>query len=263
MSFAKKSFGQHFLHDQSHIERIIQAADITPSDLVVEVGPGQGALTTHLSKLGRHLELVELDRDLFPALRATYGSAILHEGDAATLNFGDFVTNPWVFISNLPYNAGNAILMNILTTTPIARRIVVMLQKEVGERIAFQEPKSRGVLGLAIQSYAHVEKMWIVPPGAFRPPPKVDSMVLVLKPKALTTAEAAEAEVVIALAKLGFIHRRQQLKKTLGNLPGLTPAVVEAALVELGHTRSARPQELTLEDWFKFNQLLPKNSGIA
>jgi 16S rRNA (adenine1518-N6/adenine1519-N6)-dimethyltransferase len=206
---------------------------------------------------------VELDRDLLPGLQQTYSSATLHEGDAATLSFADFVNDPWVFVSNLPYNAGNAILMNVLTTIPAPRRAVVMLQKEVGERIAFTEPKNRGVLGLAVQSYAHVEKVWIVPPGAFTPPPKVDSMVLVLEPKKLTAPQVIEAEAVIALAKVGFAHRRQQLQKTLGGQAGHPSSSVADLLQELGHTKSARPQELTLADWFKLNSLLRQNSKPA
>jgi 16S rRNA (adenine1518-N6/adenine1519-N6)-dimethyltransferase len=249
MTSAKKSFGQHFLHDQSHIARIIEAAAIRPTDMIVEVGPGRGALTQHLVAQGDRLHLIELDRDLAPALQEQYPQARLHLEDAAHTNYATLVQEPWVFVSNLPYNAGNAILMNVLETVPAARRVVIMVQKEVGERMRLVEEKERGVLGVAVQSYAHVENMWIVPPGAFSPPPKVDSAVLVLTPRQLNAVERAQVEKVIRLAKAGFAHRRQQLQKTLAGAGYGESGVIMKALEALGHTKSARPQELTLQDW--------------
>lgn len=263
MTTAKKSFGQHFLHDESHIARIIAAADIQPADMIVEVGPGRGALTQHLASHGERLHLVELDRDLLPALQEQYPQARLHREDAAQTNFAAFVCQPWVFVSNLPYNAGNAILMNVLETTPAARRVVIMVQKEVGERIRFIDEHERGVLGVAVQSYAHVENMWIVPPGAFSPPPKVDSAVLVLTPRTLTAQDRVQAERVIRLAKTGFAHRRQQLQKTLAGAGYGTPDMVKKVLEEIGHTKSARPQELTLEDWQNLSTTLAQTTPRA
>jgi len=261
---AKKSYGQHFLKDKSVIDKIIAAADILPSDLVVEVGPGTGALTKSLAPISFKLVLIEADKDLIENLRVQFPNAEVIHADATKFDFSTtlqlYNSKTWTFISNLPYNAGNAILMNALTSKNPPKRSVVMLQKEVGERMLGLDP---GLLTVAVQLYAQVEKVCIVPPGAFSPAPKVDSMVLVLTPHDPTTdplralppnplhfvAGEELAKRVLAIAKAGFANRRKQLHKNLSEAKLFTSEEVKTKLVELGYSPMARAEELKLKDW--------------
>lgn len=262
---AKKSYGQHFLKDQSVIDKIIAAAEILPNDLVVEVGPGTGALTKSLAPIASKLVLIEADRDLIENLHTVFPQAEVIQADAAKIDFDELVSGiapllltkeeseevqGWVFVSNLPYNAGNAILMNVLTSKTPPKRSIVMLQKEVGERMLGIDP---GLLTVAVSLYAQVEKVCTVPPGAFSPPPKVDSVVLKLTPhdKPLT----ADPERVIAIAKAGFATRRKQLHKNLSEANLFSSEAVKAKLVELGYSPLARAEELLLKDWIDLSSL--------
>jgi 16S rRNA (adenine1518-N6/adenine1519-N6)-dimethyltransferase len=252
--FAKKSYGQHFLKDQSVIDKIIAAADIQSGDLVVEVGPGTGALTKSLAPVSSKLVLIEADRELIENLKTVFPEAEVIQADAAKFDFDSLLLSKeeseevqdWVFVSNLPYNAGNAILMNVLTSKNPPKRSVVMLQKEVGERMLWLDP---GVLSVAVQLYARVEKVCTVPPGAFSPPPKVDSIVLKLIPheKPLTS----NPDRVIEVAKAGFANRRKQLHGNLSEANIFSSEAVKAKLVELGHSPLARAEELSLKDWIE------------
>ena len=262
MVFAKKSYGQHFLKDQSVIDKIIAAAEIVPGDLVVEVGPGTGALTKSLAPISSKLVLIEADAELIPGLTAYFKDATVIKADAAQFDFSSLYNpllpsiTPWVFVSNLPYNAGNAILMNVLTCKNPPKRSVVMLQKEVGERMLWTDP---GVLSVAVQLYAQVEKVCIVPPGAFSPPPKVDSMVLKLTPRHSTDPlyppgwGKERTMRVIAVAKAGFANRRKQLHKNLSDASLYSSEEVKTKLVELGHSPLARAEELSLKDWIELS----------
>lgn len=257
---AKKSYGQHFLKDQSVIDKIIAAAEIGPGDLVVEVGPGTGALTKSLAPISSKLVLIESDADLIPGLKAYFTDATVIKADAAQINFDELVPGDreWIFVSNLPYNAGNAILMNVLTSKHPPKRLVIMLQKEVGDRILWLDP---GVLSVAVQLYAQVEKVCTVPPGAFSPPPKVDSVVLRLTPRyqspppnlLLRKEEELRFERVIAVAKAGFANRRKQLHKNLSEAGLFSSEEVKNKLVELGHSPLARAEELSVKDWIELS----------
>ena len=274
----KKSYGQHFLHDANIIKKIVDAVEVLPDELLIEVGPGSGALTNQLctlplqrgSKEGVEIRsglvLIEADRDLLPSLHTTFPSAQLIHADAARVDY-DAITNDrsWVFVSNLPYNAGNAILEKVLTSKNPPRQLVIMVQKEVGERMTAQ-PGDMSVLSVATQIYCAVERLFIVKPGAFTPPPKVDSMVLRLTVKREPSpiyggvgggcSRDGDRERIIALAKLGFTHRRKQLRQTLAQAKVASLAAIDHALEEIGHQKTVRPQELSTNDWEKLHSRL-------
>ncbi|MFA5947106.1 MAG: 16S rRNA (adenine(1518)-N(6)/adenine(1519)-N(6))-dimethyltransferase RsmA [Patescibacteria group bacterium] len=256
MVLAKKSYGQHFLKDQSVIDKIIAAAEIAPGDLVVEVGPGTGALTKGLAPISSKLVLIEADAELIPSLTAQFPEATIIKADAAKYDFSTtlqlYNSKTWTFVSNLPYNSGNAILMNVLTSKNPPTRSVVMLQKEVGERMLWINP---GVLSVAVQLYAQVERVCIVPPGAFSPPPKVESMVLKLVPH--PSPLVPNPLRVIEVAKAGFANRRKQLHRNLSEASLFLSEAVKAKLVELGHSPLARAEELSLKDWIDLSFLSP------
>lgn len=245
MQFAKKSFGQHFLRDQSVLTKIVTAAEIGPQDVVVEVGPGRGALTEHLADLGARLVLVEADRELIPELKERFPLAKIVQGDAAQVDYAELVPKgDWILIGNLPYNAGNAIIRQALTSTRPPKRQVVMLQREVGEKM-LAKPGEMSILSVAVQMYADVKRVCTVKPGAFVPPPKVDSIVITLSPH----VKADNPEDVIAVAKLAFAHKRKQMHRTLADAGQSTSEVIKDRLQRLGLSEQARPEELSLTQW--------------
>lgn len=227
------------------VEQIIAAASIGPGELVIEVGPGAGALTDRLAALGSELVLIEADRDLIAKLSLRFPKATIIQADAAQVDYDALVHDrPWIFVSNLPYNAGNAILETVLQSKNLPTRLVVMVQKEVGERM-MARPGEMSVLSVATQLYCDIEPVCTVGPEAFSPPPKVDSIVLRLTPK-----EHREGlEAIIALAKVGFSHRRKQLRQTLAQANVASIEAIDAALSHIGATKAVRPQELSIEQW--------------
>lgn len=244
MHRAKKSFGQHFLHDQAVLQKIVDAAAPEAYAQVVEVGPGTGALTEHLAPRAKHLTLIEADRDLVPALAERFPQAVILQADAATTDFAALTSDAWVLVANLPYNAANAIIMNALTCPHPPECMVVMVQKEVGERLLAQ-PGAMSVLGVAAGLYADVERVCTVKPGAFHPPPKVDSMVVRLVPR----HAVPHAEEIIRLAKAGFASRRKFLASNVAHAQLGTAEAVKTWLVGHGFTEKARAEELRVEDW--------------
>lgn len=250
---AKKSFGQHFLSDTSIAQKIVEAAGVKPDEMVIEVGPGKGALTDLLQETANAgLCLIEADKDFLEDLTERYPDAALSNADAATIDF-DSITNerPWVFVSNLPYNAANAIIMNALTATNPPARLIVMVQKEVADRMLGLEG-SRGVLSVAIGLYTDVERLFNVKPGSFQPSPKVDSSVLRLT----LNKKHEDPEAVIRLAKAGFSSRRKQLHRNLADHNVSDSEATKAALEQLNLTPNARAEELSLEQWVSLYESL-------
>lgn len=250
MQFAKKSFGQHFLRDANVVARILDAAEPERFARVVEVGPGRGALTEQLAPRARHLRLIEADRDLIAPLAERFPAAEIVRADAAKVDWG-MQDGDWVLVANLPYNAANAIMMHALTAPHPPARMVIMVQREVGERLLGHEPS---VLAVAVGMYARVEKVCIVKPGAFSPPPKVDSMVLRLTPIA---QPHPDPESVIRLAKVGFANRRKYLAR---NLAAAGVPDVAAWLERRGYSPKARAEELALDDWIDLAHVQTKSS---
>ncbi|MEK9155161.1 MAG: 16S rRNA (adenine(1518)-N(6)/adenine(1519)-N(6))-dimethyltransferase RsmA [Patescibacteria group bacterium] len=252
----KKSYGQHFLRDESVVERIIEAAAIQPGELVIEVGPGGGALTKRLAEIGNDLILIEADRDLIEGLRETYPRATVVHADAAQVDF-DVLTQGrrWVFVSNLPYNAGNAILEAVFRAKNVPNRLVVMVQKEVGERM-MAAPGEMSVLSVATQIFCAVKRVCTVKPDAFVPPPKVDSVVLEMIPHAEISGNA---EQIIGLAKIGFAHRRKQLRQTLAQGGVADLVAIDRALEAMSLPKTVRPQELSIENWITLWSTLAHN----
>jgi 16S rRNA (adenine1518-N6/adenine1519-N6)-dimethyltransferase len=232
----KKSFGQHALHEKSVISRIGEAMDLKDVQTIVEIGPGGGALTRELVHRahGRSLVLVEADRELIAPLSEEFPNATIITGDAAQVNYGEHVTAPWIAVGNLPYNASAAILQQLFQATPGAKQIVIMVQKEQAERMT-AKPGEMSLLSLAVQLYSEPKTLFDVGPGAFTPPPKVDSRVLSLSPR----APIGDEEAILAFAKPAFLHRRKQLKGTVG----------EDALRNAQLPLDIRPQALSVDNW--------------
>ena len=176
----KKSLGQNFLHDEGLLAKIAAAADLSPDDEVLEVGPGLGALTRQLCRLARRVVAVELDQRLLPALEGELAAcanvAIVH-GDILALDPGDWFAAPYAVVANVPYYITAAILRHLLESRPRPRRLVLTVQREVADRLT-AKPPDMSLLAVSVQYYGKVRLVSAVKAGAFWPRPEVDSAVV-------------------------------------------------------------------------------------
>ncbi len=250
---AKKSLGQNFLVDPNLQRKIVEAVDPGPGDTVVEVGPGQGALTDRLAEAAGRLVAVELDDRLAADLAARFSDAdrvaIVH-ADILDWEPGDILDDPVVkVVGNIPYNITSPLLFRLLEWRPAPDRIVVMVQREVADRIlADTGEKAYGALTVGVRAVAEVERLFHVGRGAFRPVPNVDSAVIAIRPRRPDDgAQAAvDGETLRALTRATFGMRRKQMQKILRIAPGygLEPNEAEAVLDAVGVPHTARPERL-------------------
>jgi 16S rRNA (adenine1518-N6/adenine1519-N6)-dimethyltransferase len=253
----KKSFGQHFLHEKGVIHSIVRALGSIDDEMVVEIGPGGGALTYELIDIvpRGQLTLVEADQDLIPNLQEKYSATIVR-ADAAKVDFGAIVQErDWVLIGNLPYNAASAILMHALRADVPPLRSIIMVQKEQADRM-LAKPGDMGLLSVAVQLYTQPKRLFNVKRGAFTPPPNVDSSVIELVTH--TDVNTNINESILRLTRAGFASRRKQLA---GNLDGarLAPKIeVQRILQKIGLTAQARAQELSVDHWRELHAVLTR-----
>ena len=245
----KKSFGQHFLHEKRYIERIVSSIAPKPGDAVVEIGPGEGALTLPLLAVAGRMTAIELDTDLIPDLQAraaTVGELRIVHSDVLKVDFTALARELGVervrIAGNLPYYISSPILFHCVDHAAAIQDMHFMLQKEVVDRMA-AEPGSKvyGRLSVMLQLACRVEPLFTVPPGAFRPPPKVDSAVVRVVPLPPEQRHDAEPDRVYAIVKAAFAQRR----KTLGN--ALRQLMDAQAIEAAGIDPKARAE--TLEPW--------------
>ena len=219
----RKRFGQHFLHDAGILRKIVQAIAPVRGDNVVEIGPGEGALTLPLLReLGR-MTVIELDRDLVPRLEAAaegVGTLEIVNADVLTVDFAALANGaPLRIVGNLPYNISSPILFHCIEHIDAIRDMHFMLQKEVVDRMAAQPgSKVYGRLSVMLQLVCRVDPLLAVPPGAFRPPPKVDSAVVRLTPRPASERAFEDAALVARVVKAAFGQRRKTLSNALGDL---------------------------------------------
>jgi len=222
----KKSFGQHFLHDRSYVDRIVLALAPTPADTLLEIGPGEGALTLPLLAAAGRLTAIELDADLIPALRrraAAVGELEVIHADILQVDLTALAhqlgTARLRIAGNLPYYISSPILFHCMRHLAAVRDLHFMLQKEVVQRMA-AAPGSKiyGRLSVMLQLACRVESLFDVPAQAFRPPPKVDSAVVRMLPLAAHERHDAPPEDVHLVVKAAFAQRRKTLANALGQL---------------------------------------------
>lgn len=254
---SRKRFGQHFLHENFIIKKIVSAIAPQASDSMLEIGPGLGALTRQLLPLLQRLIVVELDKDLIPLLTrdcAGLGELIIHQGDALRLDLRTLGNGPWRLVGNLPYNISTPLLFHCLKQADIIQDMHFMLQKEVVDRITAQAGQSNyGRLSVMIQYYCHVEKLFTVKPGAFQPPPQVDSAVIRLVPYRILPDKAADATLFTEIVRKAFSQRRKMLRNNLADL--LKPAEFEQINIDA----KQRPEQLSVKDYVKLANFLTKN----
>ena len=242
---AKKRFGQHFLHDPRILGRIADAVGIEPGDTVLEIGPGPGGLTAELARRAGRLVVIEKDRDLIPALRARFPGITIIEADALEEDWHALAgPGPVRITGNIPYNITTPLLEQALTP-PRPRVVVFLVQKEVADRVAAAPGGGDyGALSVGLQAVAHVERLFTVPAGAFRPPPKVDSALLRLTPLAQPLIAPADTAAFRRFVVGLFGFRRKQLVRGLRELTGGTGEDATTWLAYAGIPPATRPQEL-------------------
>lgn len=242
----RKRFGQHFLHDASVLQRIVEAIRPLPGDRLVEIGPGLGALTRPLLAAIGELDVVELDRDLLEPLRqrcAGGGALRIHHADALTFDFAALRSGgPRLRVTgNLPYNISTPLLFHLLDQAEHLRDLHFMLQKDVVDRMAAGPGEDAyGRLSVMLQYRCRVEPLFTVGPEAFRPPPKVWSAVVRLVPHETFSVEVQDEGRFAEVVRLAFGQRRKTLRNSLRGL--LDVAQIETA----GIDPSARPETLDL-----------------
>ncbi len=248
---ARKRFGQNFLQDSGIINNIVRAINPRPEDHVVEIGPGQGALTEQLSASACQLDVVELDRDLVPGLLAAFSvnpRFKLHSADALKFDFASLADDarPLRVVGNLPYNISTPLIFKLLENTAIIQDMHFMLQLEVVNRLAARPGnKDWGRLGIMAQYHCAVDKLFEVPPEAFNPQPKVQSAIVRLAPWQVSPWPTCDTDLLRQIVRTAFGQRRKTLRN---NLKGLIDA---ARLESLGIDPGARAETLELPQFIE------------
>ena len=248
----KKRFGQHFLTNRSILERIVQFAHVNTDDTVLEIGPGKGTLTAVLATAARHVIAIEIDRDLIPGLRSTVAANVeVIEGDALTI---DLPREPFHVVSNLPYNVATPLFKRFIEHRSRINAVTVMIQKEVAERLSAKpRTKAYGPLSVLVQYYASVNYGFTVSPGAFTPPPKVDSAVVRVEWK----PDVPDAMPFTDFVHQAFSSRRKTLANNLVSMFGsLGRAEIVQRLEQAGISSNARPEELSVDEFLHVYNLI-------
>lgn len=217
---AKKRLGQHFLTDRHYLDRIVAEIGPRPGEAMLEIGPGPGALTERLASVVRPLHVVELDRDLALGLRERYRSdeVVVHEGDALALDLATLPRELRV-VGNLPYNVSTPLLFHVAAFAPRIRDCVFMLQREVVERmVAAPATPDYGRLSVMLQYRFAMALAFRVPPGAFTPPPKVDSAIVRMAPLGEGRLTARDETLFARIVLAAFSQRRKTLRNAVRGL---------------------------------------------
>jgi 16S rRNA (adenine1518-N6/adenine1519-N6)-dimethyltransferase len=249
---ARRRFGQNFLADPHYVARIVAAIAPRPGDNVVEIGPGLGALTRSLIDACGRIAAIEIDRDLAARLSAEYSAArlTLHTADALDFDFASLGTDLRV-IGNLPYNISTPLLFHLAEYAAIVRDVTVMLQKEVVQRMAATPATAEyGRLSVMLQARFAVERLFVVPAGAFRPAPKVESAVARLLPLGSARPWIADEALFARIVTAAFGQRRKTLRNALKHFAD------EAVLEGEGIAPGARGETLGVADYVRLANAL-------
>jgi 16S rRNA (adenine1518-N6/adenine1519-N6)-dimethyltransferase len=246
-----RALGQHFLADPNTARRIARLGAVAPGDRVLEVGPGLGSLTVALVDAGATVTALELDRHVLPALREVVGdtaAVTIHEGDALTADLGALLgTGPWKLVANLPYNVATPIVMRVLEDAPMVTELLVMVQREVGARLAAPPGgKDYGGVSVKVAYFARANVVGMVPPTVFLPAPRVDSALVRFERHPRPPVAVPSRRALFALVDAGFGQRRKMLRRALAPLLGdRAQDVLRAA----GVAPERRAETLGLDEW--------------
>ncbi|MBA3854779.1 MAG: ribosomal RNA small subunit methyltransferase A [Gemmatimonas sp.] len=244
---AKKRLGQHFLTDPRLLGRIADTLECTREDTVIEIGPGRGALTEQLLQRAGRVIAIELDRELAPILRERWKDEprfTLVEGDVLEQDLGTLAGGPYLLAGNVPYNITTPILFHAMQR-PRPTRAVYLVQKEVADRVvAKPDTEDYGALSVNVQALADAERLFLVGAKSFSPPPKVESAVIRVVPRAEALLAPEEEEPFRLLVQGAFGLRRKQMRRVLRTIYSLDAAAADELLDSAGVEPSVRPETL-------------------
>lgn len=254
-----KKYGQHFLSDHRILEGIVDALAPTATDTVVEIGPGRGSLTDILVERSGRLIAVEIDRALTEDLQRKYtdrANVEIVQGDVLETDLHALAGADFLLIGNVPYYITTPIVFKALDT-PIPRRSVFLVQREVAERMAAKEnTESYGALSVNVAAVANTELVMSVPASAFKPPPKVESSVIRLTPRAAPLVGADKLVGFRVFVQAAFGQRRKQMQRALRTIRGMSSVEAGAVLERAGIDPAARPEVISPERFAALYQLL-------
>jgi 16S rRNA (adenine1518-N6/adenine1519-N6)-dimethyltransferase len=249
----RRALGQHFLRDAGIARRIVDLVAPTPADLVIEIGPGQGALTGELAARAGRLIALEVDRELVPGLRERFPAVEVLETDARRWDYGRLERPPGgrvLVVGNLPYSVAKPIVLALVVARAAIDEMALMLQREVAERLAAPPgSKTYGSLSILTQVYCDVRTAIRVPPGAFRPPPKVDSAVVHLRVLREPRVALADERRFHAVVRAAFAQRRKMLANGLAGSLGVSVEHVRHVAEAAGIDPTRRAETLSLEEF--------------
>jgi 16S rRNA (adenine1518-N6/adenine1519-N6)-dimethyltransferase len=256
-----KGLGQNFLQDPLALEKIVSAAEIHPTDTVLEIGPGLGSLTRYLAASARDVVAVELDQHLLPPLKAilaSYSNVRLIHGDILALAPAEVVNKQdYIVVANIPYYITSAVIRHLLESSTKPRRIVLTVQKEVAKRIC-EKPGDMSLLALSVQVYGKPRIVAHIPAGAFVPSPNVDSAVLAIEIYPAPQIPGELLEPFFNLIKAGFGQKRKTLRNSLSS--GLSISTSNAAdlLGRAGIDPMRRAETLSIQEWQRLSETMKK-----
>lgn len=264
---ARKGLGQHFLIDEEVLKRITSAAEITPADVIVEVGPGLGILTRELARQAGRVIAIELDNKLAAALKQTLASlnniTIIND-DVLRLEPGDLVTEPktsYKVVANLPYYITSPVLRHFLEAPAKPRLMIIMVQKEVAEVIV-AKPGEMSLLSVSVQFYGEPRIIGYVPAQCFYPAPKVDSAILRIDPHPQPVVAVADEAGFFELVRAGFTTPRKQIVNSLAQGLGVSKIDALSLLETAGIVPQRRAETLSLEEWARLWQVFKEKRHV-
>lgn len=259
--FAQKKLGQHFLVNQKILDEIVKTAQLKPNDTILEIGPGLGTLTRPLANVVKRVVTIEKDPEIikvFKSINTDITGVTILEKNALSLEkdfFKDYDISSYKLVANLPYYLTSPIIRFFLQTKPKPKIMVLMVQKEVAERIVALPPHT-SLLSIAIQFYGEPTIVKEVPKDAFWPQPKVDSAIIKILPHAKKIYKVSNEQNFFRIVKAGFGEKRKQLHNSLSGGLNLSSEFVKKILIKSHINNSRRAQTLTIPEWIElYNNL--------
>jgi 16S rRNA (adenine1518-N6/adenine1519-N6)-dimethyltransferase len=253
-----KSLGQNFLVDDTALQQVISAADISSEDVVLEIGPGLGNLTRQLAVCSRYVVAVEIDSSLIPALNQVvgeYSNVRVIEGDILALDLSGLVSqSDYLVVANIPYYITSALIRHLLEAIPPPTRLVLTIQEQVAERIC-AGPGDMSLLALSVQVYGQPAIVARIPASAFYPPPNVNSAVLRIDRFASPLIPSDHLDVFFQLTRAGFSQKRKTMRNSLAGGLHLPTSSTESLLKEAHIDPMRRAESLNLNEWHHLTDL--------
>ncbi len=260
MSGPKKSLGQHWLKDPEVLADIAEAAEISKTDTVLEIGPGLGTLTSHLLRRAEKVIAVEFDEELAKKLPAQFPGKNLEVVSQDILKFDPSnLPADYKIVANIPYYITSKIIQVFSEAKNPPSTMVLLIQKEVAERLA-AGPGDYSILAISAQIFYEVSLDAVVPAELFTPPPKVDSQVVVLKRRANSLVKKADRPDFFRLIKAGFSAKRKKLRSSLAGNLQIDKSKVEEILISAGVSPDARAEKLSIKDWLNILEAIKVNN---